>query len=657
MQALFTWLNQPLIDRVGWTLLHSTWLVALVAVVVAGELLVLRRKSAAARYFVSVTGLAIIAIVPVGVFLCVHVDSPPAGPVVDGAGLAIDSGATEIPRVDLTPNVAYESGDTTTPLNTTAMAARLRPLLPWSVTVWAGGVLMLSARLLIMWLLIQRLRFAGTTPVTATAHAALQRVCDRMRFRRPVELLQSAIVQAPTAIGCLRPLILLPASSLTGLDVRELEAILAHELAHIRRHDYLVNVLQSVVEILLFFHPAVWWLSRRIRIERENCCDDVAVGVVGNQLDYARALARVAELSCRPAGLAAAANGGDLFARIRRLLSEPSDHVSPGSRWTSGSITLVMVGALVLGLSISSQKSSAVADEKPDPKATKQAAERDDIPADDKPAAKIDKVADADAAAEYEKLCALPEYTALKRIAPPFPASRLAYYRTKHPGQANAIPKGPDNMFFRWKEGELSNWGMSFSDGNGIDLGTAIRMLMNVYPQEIVDDHDLRKLRITGDFVVNVDGSRPRIIARLEKLFNDQSKQKISMKFREVEREVYVARGTYELKPLNPDNPQVEIYGEKLNSNPRIGGGGSGDLKNFLDWVGMWIAEPVVSETETLPKVQLRWHYNRGDAKTAEERRRAKDPELVLKHVTEQTGLTFKKEKRKVRALVLERAK
>ena len=95
----------------------------------------------------------------------------------------------------------------------------------------------------------------------------------------------------PTVIGWLKPVVLLPASALAGLTPRQLEAILAHELAHIRRHDYLVNLLQTLVETLLFYHPAVWWLSRRIRVERENCCDDLAVSLCGDPVAYAAALA------------------------------------------------------------------------------------------------------------------------------------------------------------------------------------------------------------------------------------------------------------------------------------------------------------------------------------------------------------------------------
>lgn len=115
-------------------------------------------------------------------------------------------------------------------------------------------------------------------------------------------------------------MILLPVGALAGLPPQQLEAIIAHELAHIRRHDYLVNLLQAVIEALLFYHPAVWWVSRQIRQEREHCCDDLAVAVSGDLMTYARALLEMEQLRAAAPQLAVAAYGGLLMNRIQRLL-------------------------------------------------------------------------------------------------------------------------------------------------------------------------------------------------------------------------------------------------------------------------------------------------------------------------------------------------
>jgi peptidoglycan/xylan/chitin deacetylase (PgdA/CDA1 family) len=161
-------------------------------------------------------------------------------------------------------------------------------------------------------------------PPTRDWQETLARLSGQLRVSRPVRLCVSALVEVPAVIGWLRPVILVPASALTGLSAPQLEALLAHELAHIRRHDYLVNLLQSVVETLLFYHPAVWWLSGRVRIEREHACDDLAVRTTGDVLVYARALTTLETLRGQKVNarstLAVAANGGSLMQRIQRLI-------------------------------------------------------------------------------------------------------------------------------------------------------------------------------------------------------------------------------------------------------------------------------------------------------------------------------------------------
>src|SRR5205823_6807755 len=134
---------------------------------------------------------------------------------------------------------------------------------------------------------------------------------------------ESALVEVPTLVGWLWPVILLPASAISGLAPAELEAILVHELAHVRRHDYLINLLQTGVETILFYHPAIWWLSRRVRQEREHCCDDIAVSLCGDPIAYARALSTMEELRASPRW-AIAAHGGSLIVRIRRIVARPT---------------------------------------------------------------------------------------------------------------------------------------------------------------------------------------------------------------------------------------------------------------------------------------------------------------------------------------------
>ncbi|HPU34904.1 MAG TPA: M56 family metallopeptidase [Phycisphaerae bacterium] len=245
-----------------------------------------------------------------------------------------------------------------------AVVERLEPYLPWFVVVWLVGMSVLSLRLLGGWVQVQKIRRDRSGEISdwklqiSEARAAVAELAKRLRVSRPVRLLVSAEAQAPMAIGWLRPVILLPASAITGLTPEQLRAVLAHELAHIRRYDYLVNILQSVVETVLFYHPAVWWVSRRIRVEREHCCDDMAVAVSGNVLSYARALERMELLRAEPARLAVAATSGSLLARIRRLVGMPKSDVDRSTGWTADLIAMGMVLVIAAGVHLAAFASS-----------------------------------------------------------------------------------------------------------------------------------------------------------------------------------------------------------------------------------------------------------------------------------------------------------
>ncbi len=156
----------------------------------------------------------------------------------------------------------------------------LHNAVPWIVFAWSVGVMLLGIRLVCGGTLVLRLQRSAMRPKGDDPRLLVDRLAERMRIPHPVRIAESVRVAAPMVVGILRPVILIPMTALTGLTPRQFAMILAHELAHIRRHDYLVNLLQTVVETLFFYHPAVWWLSRQIRNERENCCDDVAMATV-----------------------------------------------------------------------------------------------------------------------------------------------------------------------------------------------------------------------------------------------------------------------------------------------------------------------------------------------------------------------------------------
>ncbi|MEA3225323.1 MAG: M56 family metallopeptidase, partial [Planctomycetota bacterium] len=226
-------------------------------------------------------------------------------------------------------------------------AQQLESALPYVVSGWLLGVFALSVWHLGGWTQLQRLRRTMVKPVDASLRAKLDELAERLGVKRAVQLTESALVQIPTVVGWLRPIILLPASALTGLTAEQLEAILAHELAHIRRHDYLVNILQTIVETLGFYHPAVWWVSHKIRAERENCCDDLAVSVSGDRLGYARALTSMEEIRTARSKLAVAVGGGNLLRRICRLLGKDSPDTNRAS-WIPSVIAILLIAIIAI---------------------------------------------------------------------------------------------------------------------------------------------------------------------------------------------------------------------------------------------------------------------------------------------------------------------
>ena len=321
-----------LLDAAGWALVHSLWQGALVAGLYACFAALVPRRAANVRYAGGVAALGLLLLLPVltaglsvraprGLFARESV--PPEGAWSDSgaaSGRALRAGKEP---AALVPN---GSALAAMPQASTLRAwaeERLTVLLPWLVCAWLSGVLLLASRMIGAWLLVLRLRrSAGAVP--ERFEELLARVSGRLRVQRAVRLCRSALVEVPTVVGHLRPIILIPAGALVGLTPQQLEAVLAHELAHVRRYDYAVNLLQTVVETLLFYHPAAWWLSGRVRAEREHACDDAAVEATGDALSYARALAALEQLRADagpPVALALAANGGSLMQRIQRLVN------------------------------------------------------------------------------------------------------------------------------------------------------------------------------------------------------------------------------------------------------------------------------------------------------------------------------------------------
>ncbi len=319
MSAIQILSSQPWVERLGWTLLHFLWQGVSIAIpYAAARRSVARTSSPNVRYLLACAALAAMMAAPLATWALLGSSdaSPDAAYLIRSVPAAPSTIAATI---TLPGSVRANLSDVGSP-----------QFLPWVVIVWLAGAVVLWVRLAGGWVAAARMRSTLVRRAPPEWQETLRKLGARMGLTRPVQLLVSALAQVPTVVGWLRPVVLVPVGALSGLPPEHLEALLLHELAHIRRHDYLVNMLQSVAEALLFYHPAVWWVSGHMREERELCCDDVAVSVTGDALTYARVLTQLE--SYRPAHVnaAVAANGGSLSNRIARLLGQSRPSVRTG---------------------------------------------------------------------------------------------------------------------------------------------------------------------------------------------------------------------------------------------------------------------------------------------------------------------------------------
>ena len=329
-----------LVPALGWALIDFIWQGALVGLATAIALMLLRNARPQLRYALCCAALALCLVLPLaGVLQGAH----------QGASTAV-SPASRFVQFVVVPDH---------PIIATASLggwqSAFQGRLSWIVVFWSLGAGLLAARMAMGMMWVAR---AGRSQ--GLSHPRWQRRLDRLAetigVQCAVRLRVVADLATPVAAGCWKPVVLVPAALIASLPLDLVEALLAHELAHIRRHDYLVNLIQSAIEALLFYHPVVWWLSKRIRVEREEIADDIAAKALGeprrlalalHELDRFQEQLRRADhgLQISVTSLIPAANGGHLMSRIQRLI-RPNQHA------LSWNIALPIIGLTALCLTV-----------------------------------------------------------------------------------------------------------------------------------------------------------------------------------------------------------------------------------------------------------------------------------------------------------------
>lgn len=291
--------STPFLQALGRMLVHFVWQGALLAGLIWMALNMMRRASANARYIVCCGGMLVMLLCPI-VTLAVILRS--------STGIDEDL-ALLMPLLEL---------------DSTPLWHYIAPALPWLTLCWLAGIVVLQGKLILNWSHAQRMKRTGIRWAPVECRRLVQELLDVLQIRTRVKVFESTMAKVPMVMGWLQPVILIPGYALTGLTPQQLKAVLAHELAHVRRNDYLINLIQAIFESMFFYHPAVWWISNRLRTEREYCCDDVAVSVCRDALSYAKALSSLDTLRDDERRTVLATTGGPLMNRIFRILGVPS---------------------------------------------------------------------------------------------------------------------------------------------------------------------------------------------------------------------------------------------------------------------------------------------------------------------------------------------
>ena len=352
-----SWLSRREIIALGWTLLHFCWQGTAVAVAYSVVDRMTSRATSGVRYAVALIALLLMPIAVAATFVeemriaaPAHANEPAAATIprlpLDGRHGPV------LQEIPLTLSLAVDQPNSW-------LAARTERVLPWVDSLWILGMLLLAVRAMGGWWQLDQVRRRARTLVPEELEHSFHRICKKLQIRQQVALRVSSELISPLAMGVWRATVILPVSTVMGLPMEELEAVLAHELGHIRRWDYLWNLLQTAIESVLFFHPSVWSLSRAVRERREICCDEIAVQSCARAAVYARALLRLEEQRTTQLRLAMALDGcnGSLLQRVRKVLGEG---MTIESSMTSG-VRVAAAGAVVTALLLGPKITRAVA--------------------------------------------------------------------------------------------------------------------------------------------------------------------------------------------------------------------------------------------------------------------------------------------------------
>lgn len=357
MRTLASFIPDNIINALGWTIFHSLWQGLIIGLILLLIFKYRRDISSQTRYLLGVFALAAILTSSLFTFLFAYhpVSFHTETATFSSSGISSLAGIPE----------ARDELNLLNPASPGWQTGLIRTFDIVSIT-WFMGVLLLALRLAGGMLVINGMRLQGVAPLPEVWERRLHMLALKTGLRRSVKYLQSQKVLMPMVVGIVRPVVLIPSMIMSGLPADQLETIIVHELGHIRRHDFLINIIQAIIEALFFYHPVVWIISENVRQEREKCCDDYTIKVCGKVSHYARALAHLSELQIKAVlpSVAITGNKKSILHRVERLIYNKKMKTNKAERLIAGLVLVTSV--LVITLSTGATfKPSGVSPTKP----------------------------------------------------------------------------------------------------------------------------------------------------------------------------------------------------------------------------------------------------------------------------------------------------
>jgi beta-lactamase regulating signal transducer with metallopeptidase domain len=330
MNALIQSLDPSLTNALGWTIIHSFWQASLIALLMSLLHRYSNQKNATFRYGISVVSMILVFAVSAITFGIYYTSSS-----VATEGLA----NLEIGQINL--------GERTEPSGTMSWQVICAQNIDTINLIWITGVLFFMFRFILSYAFTKYLRHSAIFTNVHLLEQSLARIKNSLLINKTIEIAESAKIKSPVLLGHFKPIILFPLGIVNMLSTEEVDAIIMHEIAHIKRNDYLTNIFLTIIEIFFYFHPAVWWISANVKAERENCCDDFALSKNINKVVYANALVKLEEIKSKgipSLAIPFSSKKHQLINRIKRIMNMPQTQTD----FKEKSIATILLLSMVL---------------------------------------------------------------------------------------------------------------------------------------------------------------------------------------------------------------------------------------------------------------------------------------------------------------------